>query len=790
MSNSKLYSFELSCLFYEENKELENELLITLLNHLKNGEYIKGLFETKYSEEFFTKGSLETIDATLTSFLKEDDEEKKYEKELIVMIYGIFCPFIKEDGKVPLDPFRTEGNKKEGKKLLSIGGEDVNDLIYYPYYLLAAQKFLIREDVTLPKTYAWWKGRCAFIHNRVLSHKVEKLLKYTQEAYEIMEKEFANSTYRNGELSAFYYVEKGLMNNFYHGNQEATKNFESAQQATGLNLELTGRLGKRTKFQQQKVAQLSLIAKSKQDDSQTFEEEIESKEVPLDEDTILLDKPNLDDDDEDGKLRIIDQIIILGLCLNIKNTNPKHGLTTLEMIPYVRRVGTHSLNWMVHTHHLLLKSRLEFESNKTIDRSILQLQVLLDQFYEDDPKASDRMKYIYSLHFPSIFEITKELGEKFFSLGVASSALEIFERLEMYEEYVHCLMLSDKIKKAEDFVKERLEIDPEDFKMYWQLGLILDDPVYFEKSWELSNKRYTKAKRSLGRYYMKRQIYDKAIQHFEDGLEINPLYPMAWFSVGCAYMFTGNYQKAISSFHRVTQQENEDFETWANLSSCYMKLEKLPEAYKCQKEALKIKPDNWRLWDNYTYVTLQIESFGDTFFAIRKMLKINKTKFDPKYVQMLIQVMIYKLKDTENSEGILFRNKLQVLIQEIIDELPFHPLIWSLGIHFFEESKLYGQESRIVDLLQKQIRALKVEGWDNDIEKFDRLAFSVIKFHAYQMMIIDKTEDSSEKKKLLQPLLTEVRSIVKRTADIFDSLENYKTLEGILEKLVELKAEL
>jgi tetratricopeptide (TPR) repeat protein len=290
--------------------------------------------------------------------------------------------------------------------------------------------------------------------------------------------------------------------------------------------------------------------------------------------------------------------------MNIKNTNPKHGLTTLEMIPYVRRAGVHSLNWMVHTYYLLLKSRLEFESNKTIDRSILQLQVLLDQFYEEEPKVDERMKYIYALHFPSVYEMTKELGEKYFSLGAVSSALEIFERLEMYEEYVNCLILSDKIKKAEDFVRSRIELDKTDYAMQYQLGVLLDDPSYFETAWELSNKRYSKAKRSLGRYYLKRENYKVAIQHFEEGLKINPLYPMAWFSVGCSYMFLGDYLNAIASFHRVTQQDIEDFETWANLSSCYMKLEKFHEAYKCIQEALKIRPDNWRLWDNYIFATL------------------------------------------------------------------------------------------------------------------------------------------------------------------------------------------
>ena len=53
MSNSKWYSFELCCLFSEENKEFENEILMKLSNHLRNGEYVKGILETDFSEQFF-----------------------------------------------------------------------------------------------------------------------------------------------------------------------------------------------------------------------------------------------------------------------------------------------------------------------------------------------------------------------------------------------------------------------------------------------------------------------------------------------------------------------------------------------------------------------------------------------------------------------------------------------------------------------------------------------------------------------------------------------------------------
>jgi hypothetical protein len=65
--------------------------------------------------------------------------------------------------------------------------------------------------------------------------------------------------------------------------------------------------------------------------------------------------------------------------LNVKNTNPKCGLLHEEMEVYVRRVLHNPNNWMVYSMALLLRSRLEGEKVKTVDRACMQLSVLVDQ---------------------------------------------------------------------------------------------------------------------------------------------------------------------------------------------------------------------------------------------------------------------------------------------------------------------------------------------------------------------------------------------------------------------------
>jgi hypothetical protein len=81
----------------------------------------------------------------------------------------------------------------------------------------------------------------------------------------------------------------------------------------------------------------------------------------------------------DGPVSVLDQCIILALCLDVKNHNPVDGLTTEEMRPYVARALDTPLDWTVHSTGLLLRCLVEFEGHRTADRAVLQLQALIDQ---------------------------------------------------------------------------------------------------------------------------------------------------------------------------------------------------------------------------------------------------------------------------------------------------------------------------------------------------------------------------------------------------------------------------
>jgi hypothetical protein len=87
------------------------------------------------------------------------------------------------------------------------------------------------------------------------------------------------------------------------------------------------------------------------------------------------------------------------------------------------------------------------------------------------------------------------------SIGVVRSALDIFTRLELWENVISCHQLLQQSKKADDLICKLLEKTPNSPKLTCLLGDVRGDPSLYEKAWEMSNYRYSRAMRSLGSFY-------------------------------------------------------------------------------------------------------------------------------------------------------------------------------------------------------------------------------------------------------------------------------------------------
>ena len=162
-----------------------------------------------------------------------------------------------------------------------------------------------------------------------------------------------------------YYIEFGIVYHFYGKDQQAYELFKKGQEKSNFKFEVTGALGKRTKFQQENIPQLVIMAESdatkdeveiddnvsemssatsfvvKESENNTEKKNTKPETLDLNDDVLLenIAFEKTDDSKKDpskqDNLRTIDQCLLLAFCLNVKNTNPSHGITNEQMSPYV-----------------------------------------------------------------------------------------------------------------------------------------------------------------------------------------------------------------------------------------------------------------------------------------------------------------------------------------------------------------------------------------------------------------------------------------------------------------------
>ena len=110
------------------------------------------------------------------------------------------------------------------------------------------------------------------------------------------------------------------------------------------------------------------------------------------------------------------------------------------------------------------------------------------------------------------------------------SATDLFAQLELWEEAVTCLKVTDDVEKARAMAEERIAVRPES-GLLCLLAEMSQDPVYAQRAWDLSGGKYARAQRTLARMAFNRGDKDACITHFQMSLALNPLFEDAWFTM-------------------------------------------------------------------------------------------------------------------------------------------------------------------------------------------------------------------------------------------------------------------
>ncbi|KAI0065848.1 TPR-like protein [Artomyces pyxidatus] len=642
-----------------------------------------------------------------------------YEEEVVRLLTAVAClhAFLQANwtgpdlNVKPLDVLYVSGQREPSiteevlhqKAIaeLAYGGEPVYHLAQVPFFFRLAQILFDRPYHHLASA-EWWRLRIWNVHQQILDEPV-LLPAGSLPSLDQLAQLYASEP----DLLGGLWLERGLLEHYQANDKAALEFFVRAAKATELQYELTGALGKRTKFQQTDLSQLVLLAESRKrsegaddqvprvptvEDISAAVDELPSKlpeTLALNDDTLLeqteftssnpaapCSRLSHLDPSAQPALHPLDQCILLSLCLNVRNTSPSHGLTNEQMSPYIARVISHPENWSVHTMALLLRSRLESHRTRTVERSTLQLQALVDQMPTADSTLSERLLYIHSMPLPSKWEMERELALRFLSIGVVKSALEIFERLQMWEEAVKCWQAIEQREKALSVVRDLLEgrkaeaeavlvrsktisgqrrvsFDASrEAKLWCLLGDLEPEKAveHYRRAWTVSHATSGRAMRSLGGYYFAREEYAEAMVCLRRAVAINPLLSRSWFILGCACVREEDWDGARDAFGRCVAIDDEDGESWNNLASVYLRMgtgdgdeteptaestisyENKMLAFRALKQGLKFSYENWRMWMNYTIVAMDVGELSEACRALGRVIEERAAKVGAKSV--------------------------------------------------------------------------------------------------------------------------------------------------------------
>ncbi|KAH8423684.1 uncharacterized protein LDX57_001441 [Aspergillus melleus] len=648
---------------------------------------------------------------------------------------------------------------------LSVDGEAAYKLTPNVELFAVAKALLADSDVLFtnpPLVARTARMRVNFFHQKMLSEVTGTLQDAIYVDLEKIGQAVLNNPSTTEEKGRFL-LERATIHTHHGYDAKARADLEQAAAVRNFEFALTGRLGKRTKFQDRDISQLVILAKSADENAPNApasadkkEESSGPKNLDLNDDTLLesisfsksdsqeQDKPVTVQDESELSpslasldpgnqpiLNPIDSSILLALASAITNTTPENGLTREETQPYATRVlEGGSSNWQIYTQALQLRSRIEGYRARTVERAVLQMQALVDQVIADtatpDTQATDsveqpttflprpeesesasaaeRLEYIWILNFSTRWNLEAELAKRWVELGALRTALEIYERLQMWAEAALCYAATEREAKARSMVRRQLyepinkEADDENEKfegpelsplpadaprLFCILGDIDTDPAMYERAWEVSGNRYARAQRSLARHYltMKPPALEKAEEAYRKSLHINRLNHSAWFALGCVQLELQRWDDAIDSFTRTVQIDDTDAEAWSNLAAAILRspqpdenttpaaaaivqrlpdededveptTEKAPEdPWKRKREALaalhraaSLKHTDARIWDNVLTVAASIPPpftpFRDAVMAQRRLIELLGAKKGEKCVDQPILGML------------------------------------------------------------------------------------------------------------------------------------------------------
>ena len=440
---------------------------------------------------------------------------------------------------------------------LAIDGEKANPLTQHAAWLHAAAKTLgVLRDAGV-FLLEWFVARQAAVHQRVLENPSSSLTTRLDENFRRAAAALAAAPFLPAALAERLQEKCAVEHAAALFASSQFRRYNEVMRDIALKLkifvELSGAMGKRTKFQEKETAQLFVAVDRRPNRKSEFTRQACAdllKEAEVDAESDVLSNPEYSQDIDYTPLSASDEGVVLLTAMNFYRRHAKDELILEQLIPFPSRVLRDRLDFATFLMACLLKSRYEATVSHFLWRAIRQASDVAAYLEGTAVAPEERLESVHLVLLPPIFLLRKEIGMRMLLMGDAAAAIGYFTAVNMKTEIVAAYVSLRDNERAERVCRELLASGKREPELLCLMYEITKDPAYLEEAWAVSNKTYIHAQRVLGLHAFNAQDWKTAKEHFDVALSINPLYQRVWYALGVCCVQLNDMEGARTAFKK------------------------------------------------------------------------------------------------------------------------------------------------------------------------------------------------------------------------------------------------